>query len=57
MSASDLNEWNDVESGDLSNGRPQWYKLWVEKYATALDIENLDDDLDPEEKEELFMDQ
>ena len=35
--------------------RPQWFKLWGEKYATALDIYNLDD-LPDEEKLELFTD-
>jgi len=52
MSIEELYEYNDVE--DTSNGRPQWYKLWVEKYATALDIENLDTDLSPTEKKKLF---
>lgn len=56
MSVSDvLNEWNEYGEGDLSTGRPQWYKMWVDKYATALDIENLDNDLTPTEKEELFI--
>ena len=48
----DLNVWNDIE--DVSNGRPQWYKFWADKYADALDIENLDDDLSGAEKDELF---
>ena len=51
-----LNEWNQYDEGDTANGRPQWYKLWVEKYAVALDIENLDTDLTPQEKEVLFRD-
>lgn len=54
MSMDELYRFNDVESGDMINGRPQWYKLWVEKYATALDIENLDVDLSPTEKRKLF---
>lgn len=36
------------------NGRPQWYKCWAEKYANALDVENLNTDLSSAEKEELF---
>ena len=51
-----LDEWNPSGEGDTSTGRPQWFKLWVEKYATALDIENLDNDLTAEEKELLFKD-
>lgn len=54
MNMSDLNTWNEYCDGDTSTGRPQWYKLWVEKYATALDIENLDDDLTQTEKDILF---
>lgn len=50
----ELYQYNDAESGDLANGRPQWYKLWGDKYADALDIEHIDEDLTPEEKEELF---
>lgn len=49
-----LNEWNEYSDGDTSNGRPQWFKLWVDKYAAALDIENLDNDLTPKEKDVLF---
>lgn len=51
---NELNEWNEYYDGDTSNGRPQWYKLWVEKYATALDIENIDNDLTQKEKDILF---
>jgi len=47
------NEFCDCD-GETSTGRPQWFKVWVEKYATALDIENLDDDLTPKEKQKLF---
>ena len=54
MSIDELYRFNEAESGDMANGRPQWYKLWVEKYATALDIENLDVDLSPKEKQKLF---
>lgn len=54
MNTNDLNEWNEYSDGETSTGRPQWYKLWCEKYADALDIENLDKDLTPEEKNELF---
>ena len=49
-----LNEWTDYSDGETSNGRPQWFKLWVEKYATALDIENIDEDLTPKEKNVLL---
>lgn len=49
-----LNEWHDYSDGETSNGRPQWFKLWVEKYATALDIANIDEDLTPKEKNVLF---
>ena len=41
-------------SGWNVTGRPQWYKLWVEKYAAALDIDNLDKDLSQKEKDILF---
>ena len=55
---SDLNMYEDyrkeIRGTEIEPGRPQWYKFWVEKYATALDIENIDRDLDPEEKETLF---
>jgi len=44
--------WYDGE--DIPDGSPQWFKLWAIKYADALDIDHLDDDLDPEEKHELF---
>ena len=54
MNTNDLNEWNEYGDGETSTGRPQWYKLWCEKYADALDIENLDKDLTPKEKNELF---
>lgn len=46
--------FNGDMGGLLSDGRPGWYKFWVEKYATALDIENLDADLTPKEKETFF---
>lgn len=51
-----LNEWNNPEYNNTSieEGRPQWFKLWVDKYVTALDIENLDEDLSPDEKRLLF---
>lgn len=51
-----LNEWNDPEYNDtgIEEKRPQWFKLWVDKYVTALDIENIDTDLSPAEKELLF---
>ena len=48
---SDLNEWNEYCDGELSTGRPQWFKMWCEKYAAALDIENLDNDLTPTESQ------
>jgi hypothetical protein len=51
-----LNEWNDPDYHytNIEEGRPQWFKLWVEKYVAALDIENLDEDLTPQEKDKLF---
>lgn len=52
---NELYAYNPAEPGDMETGRPQWYKLWCEKYATALDIENLDTDLTQKEKNELFM--
>ena len=44
----------DYESGEYSTGRPQWCKLWADKYAVALDIENLNNDLSEKEKDDLF---
>ncbi len=35
-------------------GRPMWFKVWPEKYVTALDLGNLDEDLTAEEREVLF---
>ena len=51
-----LNEWNrqDYYDSNIDEGRPQWFKLWVDKYYAALDIENLDNDLTPQEKDKLF---
>ena len=51
-----LNEYNDPECPNTSigEGRPQWFKLWVDKYVAALDIENLDADLTQTEKRKLF---
>ena len=55
-----LNDWQgdngECRYTEIEEGKPQWFKMWGEKYATALDIENLDNDLDPDEKEELFTD-
>lgn len=51
----ELYDFNEFGEGELSTGRPQWYKLWCEKYATALDIDNLDTDLTAKEKEQLFI--
>lgn len=51
---STLSNYNEYGNGDMVTGRPQWFKLWVDKYATALDIENLDNDLTPQEKRKLF---
>lgn len=53
---SELYEYNNAETGDMANGRPQWFKLWADKYADALDIENLDNDLTKTQKDKLFMD-
>lgn len=55
-----LYEYNDpninpnIPDSNIEIGRPQWYKCWVEKLATALDIENLDRDLTPAERRRLF---
>ncbi len=52
-----LNEWNKPEDDhftEIEQGRPQWWKMWPEKYATALDIENIDKDLTAKEKQKLF---
>ncbi len=46
---------NDLFS-DGQTGRPQWFKLWADKYADVLDIDNMDEDLSPEEKADLFAD-
>lgn len=43
---------NGCDGGD---NKPQWFKLWVSKYFDALDIENLDKDLNPDEKNDLFV--
>lgn len=56
MIDTDNLDWNEGGVTLIDNGRPQWFKMWGEKYATALDIDNLDDDLDPYEKEALFED-
>ncbi len=58
VDAEYLNDWNgddgEYRYTEIDKGRPQWFKMWVEKYATALDIENLDDDLTQNEKDILF---
>ena len=54
MAVEELYEYNPYEEGDLSNGRPPWFKLWGEKYADALDVDNLDEDLTQQEKQKLF---
>ena len=57
LDISHLNEWNEENVWNtIESGRPQWFKLWVEKYAVALDIEYLDEDLTPEQKEIVFRD-
>lgn len=58
-SIEELYEWaGDAEDlqGLFSTGKPQWFSFWALKYADALDIENIDYDLDEVEKEELFRD-
>ena len=44
------------QTGLYKNGRPQWFKLWVEKYSIALGIENIDEEFanDPDGKAEFF---
>lgn len=56
MNTSELYEWNNTDEmePEIESGKPKWYKLWVDKYFDAIDIENLDEDLTPEEKEILF---
>ena len=55
MAIEDLNQYAPLcEPSEIETGRPQWFKMWVEKYAAALDIDNLDNDLTQKEKEELF---
>ena len=53
----DLNEFepNREHGFEINSNRPQWFKLWAEKYATALDIEHLSEDLSPEELGNLFF--
>jgi hypothetical protein len=50
-----LNEW---DNGILyeKDGRPKWFKFWGEKYADALDIYHIDEDLSQSEKDKLFKD-
>ena len=57
VDADQLNEWQDPDypNSSIEQGRPQWFKLWAEKYADALDIENLDADLSQAEKQVLFQ--
>lgn len=55
MAIEQLYEWSELEEGDLANGRPQWFKCWALKYADALDIDFLDDDLTQKEKIVLFQ--
>ena len=55
-----LNDWQG-ESGEcryteIDAGRPHWFKMWVEKYAIALDIDNLDTEYTPAKKDEVFKD-
>lgn len=56
VDADQLNEWQDPDypNSSIEQGRPQWFKIWAEKYADALDIEHLDEDLDAQEKDILF---
>lgn len=56
MNIDKLNDWEESCCVSIETGRPQWFKMWVEKYATSLDIENMDKDLTPEQKKALFED-
>ena len=56
MIDTDNLNWNEGGASLIDNGKPQWFKMWGEKYATALDIENLDRDLKDHEKQALFED-
>ena len=51
----DLNLW---ENGILyeKDGRPKWFRFWGEKYADALDIFHMDEDLTQADKDKLFKD-
>ena len=55
-----LNEWNGEDGEyrytEIEEGKPQWFKMWGEKYAIALDIEHLDEYMTPKEKTALFED-
>lgn len=55
MNIDKLNDWEESCCMSCEN-RPQWFKLWADKYIDALDIINLDKDLTPEQKEEVFKD-
>lgn len=37
-------------------GAPQWFKLWAEKYATALDVDTLEDELEQSDYEKVCRD-
>ena len=60
LETENLNEWQGEEGEyhqtGIEEGKPQWFKLWAEKYCDALDIKNLDNDLSPKEKQTLFED-
>ena len=41
-----------------SPGRPQWFKMWVEKYSIALDIDNIDKEFgDDPDGEKVFFEE
>ena len=50
----DMFQYNVDDYHANTEGKPQWFKLWANKYADVIDINNLDSDLKPDEKERLF---
>lgn len=55
--ALNIDHLNEYLNGSFADrGHPQWFKLWADKYADALDIENLDNCFTAEEKELFFAD-
>ncbi len=49
-----LDEEFNAYDEEQDAGRPTWFRCWCEKYANALDIYNLNNDLTQEERGQLF---